>query len=108
WIAAAFTVLGEATTLAERSVKEAPGQCFAGAEQFDLLWRGMKIAGAAQRRTRQGLLIQGSVQTGAVSFVRAAWQRAMCDAAHAQWGACWEEFKPDARLNEQAFELARL
>src|SRR5437773_1727418 len=38
WLAVAFTRLGEATNLAEYSVKEAPGQCFAGAEKFDLLW----------------------------------------------------------------------
>ena len=27
-----------------------------------MLWQGRKIAGAAQRRTRHGLLVQGSVQ----------------------------------------------
>ncbi len=108
WLAAAFATFGEVTSLAECCVEEAPGQCFAGAEKNDLLWRGAKIAGAAQRRTRAGLLIQGSVQPPPVSFIRTAWQKAMCDAAHAQWGACWEEIKLDAPLNEQAFELARL
>ena len=39
-----------------------PGQCFVGHEKFDLLWHGRKIAGAAQRRNKLGLLIQGSVQ----------------------------------------------
>ena len=38
------------------------GPCFAGYEKFDVLWHGKKIAGAAQRRNKLGLLIQGSVQ----------------------------------------------
>ena len=36
-----------------------PGQCFAGYQKFDVLWHGQKIAGAAQRRNKLGLLIQG-------------------------------------------------
>lgn len=38
------------------------GYCFASAVQADLLLNGRKIAGAAQRRTRRGLLQQGSIQ----------------------------------------------
>jgi lipoate-protein ligase A len=62
WIQAAFTRLSIATDLASTCRKPQAGQCFQGHEQFDVLWRGQKIAGAAQRRTRDGLLIQGSVQ----------------------------------------------
>ena len=36
--------------------------CFVNAVQYDLLAAGRKVSGAAQRRTRQGLLHQGSVQ----------------------------------------------
>jgi lipoyl(octanoyl) transferase len=36
--------------------------CFAKAVQFDLKLRGEKIAGAAIRRNRKGLLLQGSIQ----------------------------------------------
>jgi len=36
--------------------------CFEKAVQFDLQLRGEKIAGAAIRRNRQGLLLQGSIQ----------------------------------------------
>jgi len=39
------------------------GGCFVRPVPGDLLWHGQKIAGAAQRRTRQGLLHQGSVQS---------------------------------------------
>ena len=62
WIQAAFARLTLPTELAPACRKTRPGQCFQGHEMFDLLWRGQKIAGAAQRRTRDGLLIQGSVQ----------------------------------------------
>ena len=38
--------------------------CFANPVEADVLFRGRKIAGAAQRRTRAGLLHQGSIQCG--------------------------------------------
>ena len=55
------------STLAEQAIATGPGQCFLGAEENDILLKGFKIAGAAQRRTRDGLLIQGSVQIPEVS-----------------------------------------
>jgi lipoate-protein ligase A len=58
WIREAFGRLGIATELAPSARKAAAGQCFVGWEESDLLWRGQKIAGAAQRRTKDGLLIQ--------------------------------------------------
>ena len=36
--------------------------CFANPVRADVLSNGRKIAGAAQRRTRRGLLQQGSIQ----------------------------------------------
>src|SRR5215211_655886 len=62
WVRAAFAHLGVEAHLAAKAERQGIGQCFAGAEQFDVLLRDRKIAGAAQRRTRGGLLIQGSVQ----------------------------------------------
>ena len=56
-----------------------PGQCFEGHEKSDVLWRGKKIAGAAQRRNRDGLLIQGSVQASQLKISRADWEHAMCE-----------------------------
>jgi lipoyl(octanoyl) transferase len=38
------------------------GECFASPVQYDLVARGRKIGGAAQRRTKWGLLHQGSVR----------------------------------------------
>jgi hypothetical protein len=57
-----------------------PGQCFVGHEKSDVLWHGKKIAGAAQRRNKLGLLIQGSVQPPPLGLVRADWEHALCKA----------------------------
>ena len=79
WLRAALAKLGLSTELSERCRKAQAGQCFVGYEKNDLLWHGQKIAGAAQRRTRSGLLIQGSVQPPQESLERAAWQQAMVE-----------------------------
>lgn len=44
------------------SVEICHAACFQGAAPGDVLWRGKKVCGGAQRRTREGLLYQGSVQ----------------------------------------------
>jgi lipoate-protein ligase A len=107
WIQAAFAGLDLSTTLAPACSKSLPGQCFQGYEMFDVLWRGQKIAGAAQRRTRAGLLIQGSVQPRQLTLARADWQKAMCDEASAGHGAQWVAFNPDGPLAERAQALVR-
>jgi lipoyl(octanoyl) transferase len=106
WIQAAFVKLNIPTDLAPQTVKTGPGQCFAGFERFDLLYRGRKIAGAAQRRTRQGLLIQGSIQPALSGAWRPDWQRAMLDVAEDGQGARWREFVVDNTLVARASELA--
>src|SRR5882724_11787136 len=77
WIQSAFAKLKIETELATCCKKSLPGQCFVGHEKFDLLWRGKKIAGAAQRRNKSGLLIQGSVQPPPGSPARMNWEKAM-------------------------------
>jgi len=86
WLQGAFALMGIETQLAPCCRKELPGQCFSGHEKSDLLWMGRKIAGAAQRRNREGLLIQGSVQPPP-GAARDAWQSAMRDFAARAWGA---------------------
>jgi len=96
WIQAAFAELEIAAELASCCRKSAPGQCFVGYEKFDVLWQGKKIAGAAQRRNKLGLLIQGSVQPPPLS-PSAAIGRQRCGArARTRSGAEWLEWKPDA------------
>jgi len=106
WIQSAFVKLKIETELAPRSKKALPGQCFAGHEKFDLLWRGKKIAGAAQRRNKLGLLIQGSVQPPSVSLARADWERMMCAVAVENFSAHWIDLPADAKLRAHADNLA--
>ena len=106
WIRAAFARLDVPTELSPSCRKGLPGQCFVGMEQFDILWQGKKIAGAAQRRNRQGLLIQGSVQPPPLSLAKADWQEAMCDVAVETWGVNWAAFERDTALDRRADELA--
>ncbi len=107
WIQAGFAKLGIATELAECCRKALPGQCFVGHEKFDVLWQGQKIAGAAQRRTRNGLLIQGSVQPPTKRIARSDWQNALCAVAQAGFGVRWTEWEPDASLGRLTDELVR-
>jgi lipoate-protein ligase A len=107
WIRMAFARLTFTTELATSCRKAQAGQCFAGYEQFDVLWRGQKIAGAAQRRTRDGLLIQGSVQPPLPAPARTDWHKAMCAVAPAKKIIRWEPIEPDGLLLEQALALAR-
>jgi lipoate-protein ligase A len=106
WIQGAFTKLKIETELAPCCKKSLPGQCFAGHEKFDLLWHGKKIAGAAQRRNKLGLLIQGSIQPSQIKIAQAGWENAMREVAQTDWKLKWSEFSPDAILQGRANELA--
>ncbi len=109
WLRLAFARIGSTTELAPKSQKEQLGHCFVGHEQSDLLWRGRKIAGAAQRRRRDGLLIQGSIQPPTSPWLgeRTSWEQAMCAAGREEFGIDWTELISDAALRERAELLAR-
>jgi len=107
WIQQSLARLGVVTALAPCCRKEIPGQCFAGYEKADLLWQGRKIAGAAQRRSKHGLLIQGSIQPTPPVVGREAWQEAMRQAAFTAWGAAWTELQVEDWLSEQVKELVQ-
>jgi lipoate-protein ligase A len=49
-------------SLADRAAPKISDACFANPVEADVMANGRKIAGAAQRRTRAGLLHQGSIQ----------------------------------------------
>lgn len=106
WIKSAFARLNIPTELAPSCRKAETGQCFSGYEKFDLLWNGRKIAGAAQRRRREGLLIQGSVQPSSLpSLERRQWERGMCDTispGHVRW---WQ-FQDDRSFLKIVADLA--
>ena len=107
WIQVALAALDLATELAPAARKVLPGQCFEGHEKSDLLWHGRKIAGAAQRRNKLGLLIQGSVQPAPTFPARSAWEKAMCAVATARNRAAWSGFPNDEATLAVAAELAR-
>ena len=104
WIQSAFHRLAVPTVLAPVARHTAPGACFEGCEKSDVLWRGRKIAGAAQRRNKLGLLIQGSIQPP-VPFPRAEWEQAMRATAQEKWSVHWEEFGGDPVLAAHAAAL---
>ena len=61
-IAALLAAHGRAVRVAAVASPKVSDACFENPARYDLLADGGKIAGAAQRRTRAGLLHQGSVQ----------------------------------------------
>jgi lipoate-protein ligase A len=94
--------LALASELAEEDSRTAPGRCFSGHSRFDVLRQGQKIAGAAQRRRRDGLLIQGSLQAEGLGIAREAWQRAFLVVGERE-GIDWVPFESEAltgRVNE--------
>jgi lipoate-protein ligase A len=106
WLCRAFRRVGIAAELAAAE-RPGAGACFAGAEVNDVVWRGAKLAGAAQRRTRTGLLIQGSVQPPAGAPDRTAWESAVRAVASEDWGVKWEVWGDVAELESAAGKLAR-
>ncbi len=115
WLRLAFAELNIETELAPccrkaesgKQKTEIPSACFIGYEKYDLLWRGRKIAGAAQRRNKLGLLIQGSVQPPPRSPARADWEEVMRAVAAKGFSVKWNDFSPDAKLLEHSARLAR-
>jgi lipoate-protein ligase A len=70
-LAEVLGALGQSVELkpaAEPPAAEGPGVCFQRAEIYDLVnpLTGAKVAGAAQKRNKHGLLIQGSVEKSSV------------------------------------------
>ncbi len=105
WIRDAFAKMNIPTTLSPTSQKEIPGQCFIGAEKDDVLWHDRKIAGAAQRRTRHGLLIQGSVQPPPIGLARDKWESAICEVATKSFSVEWQFMPTNNKLEELTDEL---
>jgi lipoyl(octanoyl) transferase len=105
WIRDAFAKINVAATLSPARQKEIPGQCFIGAEKDDVLWHGRKIAGAAQRRTRHGLLIQGSVHPPPGGLERGLWEAAMCEIARDRFRLAWRPLEMGRDLEALAENL---
>lgn len=91
--------------LADVCLTTVPGQCFASAgghERYDVLAGGRKIAGAAQRRGKLGLLHQGNVQLK-------PWPESepgLFERFAAHLASQPEAFEPAPDFDEEARELA--
>lgn len=106
WLNAAFHKIGIGSHLADQSQRTSLGQCFVGAEQFDVIEGDRKIAGAAQRRNKSGLLIQGSVQPPP-GVSRSDWEAALCAIATAQLNVEWRPFVAPSWWDAHVHELAQ-
>ena len=68
--------------------------------------QGRKIAGAAQRRNKQGLLIQGSIQPTPPDLLRTRWEEAMLRSAEEDWEVRWHHWPaPSDTLMRRIEEL---
>jgi lipoate-protein ligase A len=105
WVRDALAALGLESSLSLQASAGVPGQCFLGAEESDVVHRGGKIAGAAQRRNRLGLLIQGSVQASEALKDRAAFEAAMLWVGSARWRCEWHARSPESELVRRMVEL---
>lgn len=76
-VAQALEELGCVSVLAEKASEVESGACFAKPVKFDVVSGARKLAGAAQRRTREGCLHQGSVLVDEIPFAEltAAFQK---------------------------------
>ncbi len=105
WMRAAFRLLDLNAELAPAVDTEGPGQCFVGAEQFDLLWQNRKVGGAAQRRTRLGLLIQGSIQPPP-PIPKNTWKEAVAQVTAFRDSASWKPLRLEGALLDRCRSLS--
>ncbi|MDD3886672.1 MAG: biotin/lipoate A/B protein ligase family protein [Victivallaceae bacterium] len=88
-------------------VVRATMRCFTSPSRFDLMAEaGGKYAGAAQRRTRNGLLHQGSISLEASHGDWEALSSALRESLAAYFKVEYEPFTPDADLIARAEKLA--
>ena len=81
--------------------------CFQNPTRYDVLMDGRKIAGSAQRRTREGLLHQGSLHFGGpLPVPRAGLAEALVEGFRATLSLGFIPFTPDAATLALAHQLA--
>lgn len=100
-VTAALRRLGVAARLARCCAPERSGVCFAAPVQFDVVADGRKVAGAAQRRLKRGLLHQGSVLLPVDAKLNGELQSGF----EAALGAVFERFEPPPALLALAEKL---
>jgi lipoate-protein ligase A len=107
-VTAALQLAGVAAELAPCCGPNDRNVCFAGPVKYDVVVAGGKVAGAAQRRLKRGLLHQGSILLP--PSVTASGQPPALDGAlrlgfERAFGASFEEFQPPQALFDLAEQL---
>ena len=102
-----ITVRGSKQASAVAKYKSAVNRFLRGDRNALAAWHGKKIAGAAQRRNKLGLLIQGSVQPPPLGLQRGDWEQAMRRAGTNMFDAEWIVAIPDDALAARVAELVR-
>jgi lipoyl(octanoyl) transferase len=87
----------------EAAVTVSDDNCFANPVRADVMVDGRKVAGAAQRRTRRGLLQQGSIQGVAIATDFAQRFARSLSANRSQFGIDEEILKRARELVEQKY-----
>jgi lipoate-protein ligase A len=106
WISSSLRQLRIPSALAATPIHMGPGQCFIGAEKFDVLADGRKIAGAAQKRNKFGLLVQGSLQPSP-EWKRGDWEEALIRCGSERLGAEWTDLLPSEAIIARTETLVR-
>ena len=87
----------------------ASGACFENPVMHDLMLAGQKVAGGAQRRTRRGLLHQGSIREVTLAeSVSPDWQRAVAAALPPAFGVHADQRTLSEEETAAAAALARI
>ncbi|MCK5801200.1 MAG: lipoate--protein ligase family protein [Lentisphaeria bacterium] len=83
--------------------------CFTNPTKYDIILDGRKVGGSAQRRTREGILHQGSIHFGApLPMPRAELAQSLLVGFETVMKLTLEPFSPSPALLELADELARV
>ncbi|MDD3118862.1 MAG: hypothetical protein PHQ27_06770 [Victivallales bacterium] len=88
-------------------VDRATMQCFTTPTRYDVLCGQTKYAGAAQRRTRDGILHQGSIAVTAADGDKTALAANLADGLAAELGIVWQEFTPSDSFMATAVRLGK-
>jgi lipoate-protein ligase A len=101
-------VAAELESVGSEHVDRATMQCFVSPSKFDLVApSGSKYAGAAQRRTRCGILHQGSIKLEAAN---GSWDQLcaeLLESLQAKFDIEFEDYQPAAAVIETAERLAQ-
>ncbi|QSH41710.1 biotin/lipoate A/B protein ligase family protein [Lentisphaerota bacterium ZTH] len=87
-------------------VDRATMQCFVTPTRYDVIAAGRKYAGAAQRRTRSGVLHQGSIDLKAAAGDENLLKQKLIAAFEKQFNINFIDFTPDTQFIKSAEELA--